>query len=307
MRLNILHIGLTTGLLLAVSCGSGSASHHKFLLTEFGNRVEKELPNSQLTETFTQSLSQQNQNGDSRYTDSEENIQKIAATDYKSVGLPVTAKGTPEEILNRYAYIVSYNPKYKIPNWVMWHLTASHTDGPYKRGSIKFQQDPEATNCPTTFDYQRSGYDRGHMCPSADNRWSQRAQEECFLLSNICPQNHNLNSGDWSEMEKQCRIWANQYGDIYIICGPIFLKNQVHKHIGHGVQVPEAFFKVVYCPSIQKAIGFIYRNQPGDRPKGDYVNSVDEIERITGYDFFPALNKSLQDKLEKQANLQDWY
>lgn len=226
-------------------------------------------------------------------------------TDWTDVGLPKANITVTEQVLERQAYVTSYNKDYRIPNWVMWRLTADHTDGPYKREGIKFTEDTDVSNSPTTFDYQRTGYDRGHMCPSADNRWSQTAQEQCFLMTNICPQNHNLNAGDWSEMEKQCRVWAERYGEIVIVCGPVLYRGE-HKKIAKSIVVPEAFFKVVYCPSRQKAIGFLYKNAEGNRPKGDYVNTVDQVERITGYDFFPDLAKDVQDKMEAEASLADW-
>lgn len=226
-------------------------------------------------------------------------------TDWTDVGLPKANITVTEQVLERHAYVTSYNKDYRIPNWVMWRLTADHTDGPYKREGIKFTEDTDVSNSPTTFDYQRTGYDRGHMCPSADNRWSQTAQEQCFLMTNICPQNHNLNAGDWSEMEKLCRVWAERYGEIIIVCGPVLYRGE-HKKIAKSIVVPEAFFKVVYCPSRQKAIGFLYKNAEGNRPKGDYVNTVDQVERITGYDFFPDLAKDVQDKMEAEASLADW-
>ena len=114
-----------------------------------------------------------------------------------------------------------------------WHgtLTAAHTNGPAKRKGIPFQAD-EDIPAPRvdTYDYMRSGYDRGHMCPAADNHWSQRAMEQSFLMTNVCPQNPALNSGLWNSIENQCRTWAEEYGDVYIVCGPIYL-NQKHKTI----------------------------------------------------------------------------
>ena len=217
-------------------------------------------------------------------------------------------KDIPQQLLRRVGYVVSYNPETHIPNWVAWQLTESHTTGPYKRKGIEFQEDNEAEGVKVnTFDYSRSGYDRGHMCPSGDNKWDKTAQLQSFLMTNICPQNRNLNAGDWNEMENQCRKWAKQYGCIYIVAGPI-LYNQKHKTIGKAkVVVPEAFFKVVLCmEGTPKAIGFIYKNEAGNRPKGDYVNSIDAIERITGFDFFPALEDTLEAKVEAEANLADW-
>lgn len=230
----------------------------------------------------------------------------IAAKAGMEMPAPLTDRN--EQILHRTGYTVSYNSATRLPNWVAWQLTSAHTSGPYKRGGIDFAEDEEvAEPRATDNDYYRSGYDRGHMCPSADNKWSETAQRESFLFTNICPQNHSLNAGDWNEMEQQCRRWANELGSIYIVSGPILYKGK-HKTIGKNkVVVPEAFFKVVLCTKgTPKAIGFIYKNQPGNRPKGDYVNTVDEVERITGIDFFPALPDDVEDKVEASADINEW-
>ena len=227
-----------------------------------------------------------------------------------SIGLEVPRKLTdrPEQILKRVAYTSSYNSDLRIPNWVAWQLTGAHTEGKNKRAGVKFQEDtdvplPRAVD----FDYVRSGYDRGHLCPSADNRWDTTAQEQSFLLTNVCPQDHNLNVGDWHELENLCRKWAKTYGSIYIVAGPVLLKGK-HKTIGKNkVTVPEAFFKVVLCMEGEpKAIGFIYRNESGNRPKSYYVNTIDDVERITGIDFFPALPDNVEKAVEATCNLEEW-
>lgn len=213
-----------------------------------------------------------------------------------------------EQILKRTAYIVSYNKDTKLPNWVAWYLTPERITGPAKRSGVDFEADmdvpyPRAEDS----DYYGSGYDRGHMCPAADNKFSNKAMEESFLFTNMCPQNGNLNRGDWNEMEMACRKWAEKYGGVYVVCGPI-LYNSKHKTIGKNkVVVPEAFFKVVLrMGEAPKAIGFIYKNAEGNRPKGDYVNSVDEVERITGIDFFPSLPDNIEEKIEATADIDDW-
>jgi len=224
------------------------------------------------------------------------------------IEIPAKLTGKAEQILQREGYTASYNKDLKIPNWVAWHLTANHTTGSYKRAGIKFHEDEEVPEPRAVdWDYARSGYDRGHMCPSGDNKWSELAQEQSFLFTNMCPQDHGLNIGDWNEMENQCRRWAKDYGDIYIVCGPILYKGK-HKTIGSDkVVVPEAFFKVVLCMNgTPKAIGFIYKNIDGNRPKGDYVNTVDQVERITGIDFFPSLPDNIEKKVEAESNLNDW-
>ena len=230
---------------------------------------------------------------------------------YKAAnGLEVPGKLTdrPEQILKRVAYTASYNSDLRIPNWVAWQLTGGHTEGKNKRAGVKFHEDtdvpmPRAVD----FDYVRSGYDRGHLCPSADNRWDAIAQEQSFLLTNVCPQDHNLNIGDWHELEKLCRKWAKTYGSIYVAAGPVLFKGK-HKSIGKNkVTVPEAFFKVVLCMEGKpKAIGFVYRNESGNRPKSYYVNTIDDVERITGIDFFPALPDNVENDVEATSSLEAW-
>lgn len=222
--------------------------------------------------------------------------------------MQTSPKGTSEQILKRTGYVASYNKTTLLPNWVAWHLTAERTEGSAKRSGVDFAEDTEVPEPRATdWDYYNSGYDRGHMYPAADNKWSKKAMEESFLFTNMCPQNGNLNRGDWNEMEMACRKWAKKYGDLYIVCGPILYKGK-HKTIGKNkVVVPEAFFKVVLRTGDDpQAIGFIYKNTSGNRPKDSYVNTVDEVERITGIDFFPSLPDDVEKKVEAECDLGLW-
>lgn len=221
--------------------------------------------------------------------------------------MPRSPESMASQLLINDAYASSFNRETLLPNWVAWRLTAEHTVGTVKRSGYQFVPDdrvPEGCQV-TTFDYMRSGYDRGHMCPAGDNKWSEEAMEQCFLLTNICPQDHGLNVGDWNEMENQCRRWAKRYGEIYVVCGPILYRGK-HKRIGHEhkVTVPEAFFKVVLCMKGKPwGVGFVYKNEDGDRPKGDYVNSIRQVERLTGLNFFPSLPDKVAQKVETQTVL----
>ena len=160
----------------------------------------------------------------------------------------------------------------------------------------------------TKADYFNTGFDRGHLCPAGDNKWSQKAMDECFLMTNMCPQTHALNAGVWNSIEQQCRTWAKKYGKVYIVCGPIFLNKQ-HRKLGKNkVVVPDAFFKVILRTGKNpQAIGFICRNQSAKGlQKKDFVNSIDEVERITGYDFFSKLPDNVEKKIEAKADLSNW-
>ena len=226
-----------------------------------------------------------------------------------SIDLPLPLKDISEQLLYRKAYIVSYNKDNRIPNWVAWHLTGAHTYGDVKRPGNAWHEDLDVpTPRASTFDYKESYWARGHMCPAGDNKWDGDAMYESFLYTNCCPQNANLNSGTWNQIEISCRRWAEKYGNLYIVCGPILFR-QEHEMIGKSkVVVPEAFFKVIVClnKGQEKGIGFICRNTDGNRKKDLYVNSIKQVERITGITFFPHLSATVEDKVKNEANISDW-
>ena len=132
---------------------------------------------------------------------------------------------------------------------------------------------------------------------------------ESFLFTNVCPQNHGLNKYEWNDLEILCREWARQYGAVDIVCGPIYDSSPNIKTIGRNkVWVPDRLFKVVLCRSGQpKAIGFIYRNEGVKQPMEQAVYTVDEVESLTGIDFFPSLDDKIENRIEAEARLRDWY
>ena len=226
--------------------------------------------------------------------------------------VPLTKNKQKEIILTRTAYTLSFNKETNLPNWVAWKLDKGRLVENVSRKGYRFNPDPDMDikDAVITQDYANSGYDRGHMCPAGDNRWNGEAMKESFYMTNICPQHPNLNGGDWHELEKACRRWAME-GTIYIVCGPILYKNSLYAPIGkeHKIRVPEAFFKVILAGVEEgkpRAIGFIYKNTAGNRPLDSYVNSIDQVERITGLDFFPALPDEIENRIEKECDIKEW-
>ena len=223
--------------------------------------------------------------------------------------IPAPLMDRPEQILHRKGYTVSYNNATRNPNWVAWHLTKSHTYGSNQRSGEVFTEDvsvsrPRATDA----DYYNSRYDRGHMCPAGDNKWDKEAMAQSFLFTNVCPQNHGLNKYEWNDLEMLCRDWAREYGAIDVVCGPVYNGSDQQKTIGKNrVWVPDAFFKVVLCRQGKaKAIGFLYRNEGKKQPMADAVCTVDDVERLTGLDFFPELDDATENRIEATATLSDW-
>ena len=217
-----------------------------------------------------------------------------------------------EIILFKNSFVVSYNIETKCPNYVAWCLTKSRLDGRVSRYNYSFIGDEtigEASRVETQ-DYSGSGYDRGHMCPAADNSHEEMSMMQSFMMTNICPQNHNLNSGDWKELEEQCRQWVKDYSELYIVCGPIFDKKNprtIGKRKGLKIAVPDRFFKVVLMIGKNpKAIGFIYPNAETNKDIRDYCVTVDRVESITGIDFYPSLPDDVEKKVEAECKPAAW-
>lgn len=229
----------------------------------------------------------------------------------QNLEIPINTIERAENIYYRLGYTVSFNPELNIPNWVAWELNFSKLIERESRAG-HFYPDPDIPRgiAVETGDYSNSGYDRGHMCPAADNKWDKQAMRESFYMTNICPQHHNLNRGDWKELEDDCRRWVEESGTIYIACGPILYKNDI-SYIGEErkIRVPNAFFKVILAGLDEgkpRAIGFIYKNTSGNNPLDHYVNSVDQVERITGLDFFSQLPDDVENEIESNYNLNQW-
>ena len=210
----------------------------------------------------------------------------------------------PQQMLVRKGYITSYNKETRLPNWVAWRITAETADGQWQRLKQYHEDEDVPEPRATPEDYRgcgKMGLSRGHMCPAADNKWDRQAIYEANALTNICPQNRSMNSGVWNSVEMDCRKWAREYGEVYVVCGPLLLRGE-HQRIGcNSVVVPEAFFKVVLCLTGKPwAFGIIVRNNDGTRKRDLYYNTIDQVERVTGYDFFSSLPDSLEDAVEHE-------
>lgn len=226
----------------------------------------------------------------------------------EKVEIPAIILNRTEQIITHLGYSVSYNSDWKIPNWVAYELTKEEVEGVIPRGN-NFIPDPKVSEniTATTYDYKNSGWDRGHMAPAADMKWSEQAMKESFYLSNICPQNSNLNSGIWKDLEEQVRGLATKNGNLYIVCGPIVSKQP--KTIGNNkVVIPDAFFKVLLRndKGNWSAIAFMFANESGRKPLATYAMSVEELQIITEIDFFPALPDSIEKVIESQVDFSKW-
>lgn len=213
-----------------------------------------------------------------------------------------------EQIIEYLGFTVSYNANTRLPNWVAYELTHSEVLGEVPRAK-HFYQDPQVVGPQAdNEDYRNSGWDKGHMCPAGDMKWSKQAMYESFYFTNICPQNPNLNRGDWKDLEEKCRELAQGYGNIYIVCGAI-VGDAINGCLGYNkVTIPDAFYKVllVKTATSYEGIGFYFDNSPGSRRLSYYAKSIDNIEELTNIDFFYQLPDDIEEKIESKFSLVSW-
>lgn len=219
--------------------------------------------------------------------------------------LPISTTG---QVVKHDHYTLSYHEKYEQAEWVAYELTAEDLNQKQNFERPFFVQDPKvATHSADWKNYKKTGYDKGHLCPAADRKFSKKAFDETFLTSNISPQKHDFNDGVWNRLEQKVRYWAQKNGKLYVVTGGV-LKGKM-KTIGREkVAVPEYFYKILVERSNGKTkmIGFLVPHQDSNRPLYGFVVPVDQIEAETGIDFFPKLDDSIENKLEKSADYKAW-
>jgi len=173
----------------------------------------------------------------------------------------------------------------KSPLWSAEHLTRDGLANKLPRKDFFHEESrlPKGERAELR-DFAHSGYDRGHMSPSADMP-TESAQAESFTLANMIFQDHDCNTKLWSNIESATRYLAKKEGSIYVITGPIFGSNL--KAIGsNNVLVPTLIYKIIYSPKEGKASAYVVNNAPGKEYK---IVSIQELEHITGINFFPKM------------------
>ena len=232
------------------------------------------------------------------------NSTQISHEEFDGNFLPISTTGA---IVAHDAYTLSYSEKHEQAEWVAYELKKSdlsnnNFERPY------FNEDKSVkTRSADWRNYKNSSYDRGHLCPAGDRRYSYEAYNETFLTSNISPQDREFNAGIWNRLEQKVRFWADKYDGVYVVTGGILKGNMAT--IGYeNVSVPNEFYKIVVDISDgkHKAIAFIIPNKPSGKSFYEYVVSIDEIEAKTGIDFFPNLPDSIEDKMEGMIDLKAW-
>ena len=228
----------------------------------------------------------------------------VVKTNTNEYFLPSSTTG---QIVHHENYSLSYSEPHEQAEWVAYELKASHLSNTnLKRPYFEIDKAVK-TGAAHWRNYKKSGYDRGHLCPAGDRRFSKEAHDETFLTSNISPQEHQFNAGVWNTLEQKVRYWAKKYDGVFVITGGI-LKGQMKTIGDEDVSVPNQFYKVLIDNNTgnTKMIAFLMPHKDSNQPLYKFVVSIDEIEDLTGIDFFAELDDSIENKLEASSSYKGW-
>ena len=210
-----------------------------------------------------------------------------------------------ELIKHRY-YSLCYSEDHEQASWTAHRLTIKSITGPQKRTN-NFRIDRDVvTGSATKEDYKHSGFDRGHLVPAGDMKLNRTSMSETFYMSNMSPQVAGFNRGVWNRIENIVRKWTKTYDELFVVTGPVLEKGL--PVIGYGVSIPKYFYKIVFdnTSKTPKMLAFLIENKSDKKHISEFVTTVDEVERVTGLNFFASLPTKLQAKLESSSNFKDW-
>ena len=226
-----------------------------------------------------------------------------------------------EKYIEHSAIVLAYDEKHEQAKWVAHVINTNIIDGNVSRTN-NFRKDPLVlTGSSEEKDfftktklksgktiYDGYGYDRGHLAPSADFRWSKKALSESYFYSNMSPQLPKFNREGWAELENFLRsyIYENNV-ELHVLTGPILSDDldKIDKSINQ-ISIPKFFYKIAIDFTNNKSIGFLMPNKKLDYPLEYYVTSIDSIENISDLDFNYQLVDSVENQLEKLMDISGW-
>ena len=235
------------------------------------------------------------------------NIDSIIRIVHKIANLEFPYAENEDDIISHTGFSFVFNDAHKQSDWAAYMLCRERLANPVTERTDIFRPDPAVkTGTATAADYRSSGYDRGHIVPSADMLWSETAMEESFFFSNISPQLATINraGGIWYKLEDLVRVWAEEYDTLYIVAGPA-LKQGIRGSIGNNnVSVPEYFYKVIlnYTSNRIEGIGFImpHEKERSGNPVQNYAVTIDSVQNFTGINFFHKLPNAQEKYIESR-------
>ncbi len=203
----------------------------------------------------------------------------------------------PQQLSNK-SYTLCYHPDHRLALWALHELRPQDLRGTSRRTN-DYRPDNRVYEPVDDRDYAGSGYDRGHLVPAADRKTSRAVMSETFFMSNMTPQHPSFNRGIWQKLERKVRTLVSQRGRAIVITAPHLYKGL--REFTKGISLPDQHYKIIYWPQTHDVYAFLMKNSaPHSKLLKDFQVSVDELEELTGLDFFSSLEDSIEDEVEKK-------
>jgi endonuclease G, mitochondrial len=293
---------LSLGLLLVVVFGYGAMAiwEGKIDTSFLNNNDDPEVQNETI---------EQNPGTNSTPNAEEKDLEAFDLYFTKAFDFAWPMYSTEQAIIERPYFTLRYNETHEQADWVAHQLFADSLKHPKFQRKDNFREDKRIkTGSAALADYKGSGFDRGHLAPAADFSYSEFALSQSFFMSNMSPQNPSFNRGIWKKLEEQIRDWAIEHDHLYVITGPVL--NNTFETIGaNEVSIPDMYYKIVLDidkPGI-KAIAFLMKNEKSGAELSSFAVTINEIESLTGLDFFPSMSDELEEILESSLNTSEWF
>jgi endonuclease G len=211
-------------------------------------------------------------------------------------------------------FMLEYSTASKHPKWVAWQLHHGHLGSSGRTDAWQFDPRIPEENRPLREDFTSTNYNnRGHLCPSADRTKSREMNAHTFMYSNMSPQMGDFNGGIWGQLETKVRGWVNGTDTLYICAGgTIRSSGEIITYTTPSqMPVPKYYFKVILrkkaSTGTYDAIGFWFEHRKyNETLSAAHAKTIDQIETLTGFDFFFYLPADIQNTVEAAFNPSAW-
>lgn len=237
-----------------------------------------------------------------------QNAPKVETTRIEGLEIPAYIEG--HEVVRHTGYTLSWNEQYLVADWVAYELTATELDTQEFSRSEDFRPDETVRRSSQLEDYKSSGYSRGHLAPAQDFKWSENAMSETFYLTNMVPQLQNYNGGIWLKAENATRDAARITGAVYVVTGPVLTDGPFETIGDNKVAIPKECYKALLVIDENGGVHTIALSIPQNAGKKEslskYLMTVDELEALTGLDFFIELEDEVENAAEATYDISYW-
>lgn len=226
-----------------------------------------------------------------------------------------------DDVIKHSAMALAYDENHEMAKWVAHIIRTDVVEGNTSRTN-DFREDPfistrsaqesdyfvKTMNSDSTYTYDGFGFDRGHLAPSADFRWNQKALSESYYYSNMTPQRPEFNRDSWAQVELNLRDYvARNEFDLYVVTGPVLHSDLPRiDRSTNQISIPEKHFKVAADLQRKKGVAFLMSNEKASLSVENYMITIDELEALTGFNFFPNLSEADEKGIESKFDHQDW-